>query len=45
MLAITGGGRERTADEYGALFHAAGLELTRIVPTAAGPSVIEAVSP
>lgn len=42
MLAIPGG-RERTEAEYGALFHAAGFELTRVIPTPAGPSVVEAV--
>ncbi len=42
MLAIRGG-RERTEAEYGALFRAAGFELTRVIPTAAGPSVVEAV--
>lgn len=36
------GGRERTADEYEALFTRAGFELTRIVPTTSPLSVIEA---
>jgi hypothetical protein len=40
MLAIPGG-RERTADEYRALFGAAGFTLTRIVPTSSEVSVIE----
>jgi hypothetical protein len=35
------GGRERTADEFERLFARAGFTLTRIVPTAAGLSVIE----
>jgi len=30
-------------DEYDALFRAAGFELTRVVPTPTGPSVVEAV--
>ncbi len=42
MLALLGG-RERTAAEYAVLFNAAGFELTRVVPTTAGPSVVEAV--
>lgn len=42
MLAIPGG-RERTEAEYAALFQAAGFELTRVIPTPAGPSVVEAV--
>jgi hypothetical protein len=36
------GGRERTADEFDALFAKAGFELTRIIPTASPLSVIEA---
>lgn len=35
--------RERSAEEYAALFRAAGLELTRVIPTPAGPSVVEAM--
>lgn len=42
MLVLLGA-RERTATEYGTLFHAAGFELTRVIPTPAGPSVVEAV--
>ena len=42
MLVLLGA-RERTAAEYGALFHAAGFELARVVATPAGPSVVEAV--
>ena len=42
MLAIPGG-RERTEAEYSALFRDAGFELANIVPTPAGPSVVEAV--
>jgi hypothetical protein len=41
MLAIPGG-RERTEAEYAALFRDTGFELTRVVPTPAGPSVVEA---
>jgi hypothetical protein len=36
------GGKERTAEEFQALFAAAGFELTKIVPTASPLSVIEA---
>jgi hypothetical protein len=37
------GARERTAAEYRALLRAAGFEPLRVVPTPAGPSVMEAV--
>lgn len=40
MLTIPGG-KERTEAEYRTLFQAGGFELTRIVPTSAGVSVIE----
>ncbi len=40
MLAVPGG-RERTAEEYEDLYAAAGLKVTRIVPTAAPVSVVE----
>jgi hypothetical protein len=40
MLALLHG-RERTAAEYAALLTAAGLELTRVLPTGAGVSVLE----
>ncbi len=39
MLTVTGG-RERTADEYRGLFSAAGLRLTRVIPTATEASSI-----
>jgi hypothetical protein len=42
MLAMTGG-RERTKAEFGALLDAADYKLTRIIPTMAPQSVIEAV--
>lgn len=42
MLVMTGG-RERTETEYRALLDAAGLNLTRIIPTRTEMSVIEAV--
>lgn len=37
------GGRERTEAEYASLFQSAGFRLTRVVPTRAAQSVIEAV--
>jgi hypothetical protein len=37
------GGRERTKSEFCTLFNAAGYKLTRIVPTVAPQSVIEAI--
>jgi hypothetical protein len=40
MLAVTGG-RERTHDEYRALFEAAGLALTRVVPSGSSFSLLE----
>ena len=44
MLVMTEGGRERTPEEYGALLERAGLRLSRIVPTPAPVSVVEAVA-
>ena len=41
MLVLTGG-RERTVEEYQELLSDAGLELTRVVPTASVTSVLEA---
>jgi hypothetical protein len=37
-------GKERTEAEYRELFAAAGLRLTRTVPTAAGVDIIEGVT-
>jgi hypothetical protein len=37
------GAQERTEAEYAALFRDTGFELTRVIPTPAGPSVVEAV--
>ena len=42
MLVLLGA-RERTAAEYDALFQAAGFALARVIPTAAGQSIVEAV--
>ena len=42
MLALTGGGRERTVGEFTALLGAAGLKLERIVPTHSPMCLIEA---
>ena len=36
------GGRERTEEEFGALFRRAGFKLTRVVPTQSPLSVVEA---
>jgi hypothetical protein len=44
MLISTPGGRERTEEEFRALFAKAGLKLSRIVPTPAHVSVIEGVA-
>ena len=43
MLVLYSGGRERTRDEYQDLLRAAGLRLTKILPTEVPRSVIEAV--
>lgn len=43
MMAIFSGGQERTEAEYRRLLQIAGFQLTRIVPTTAPVSVIEAV--
>ena len=43
MLVLTGG-RERTREEFRALFAGAGLRLRRIVPTACPLSILEAVA-
>ena len=37
------GARERTAEQYGELFRAAGFALSRVAPVATGQSVVEAV--
>lgn len=42
-MLVSPGGQERTAAEYGQLLAAAGLRLTRIIPTASPFSIIEAV--
>lgn len=42
MLVMTGG-RERTKAEFSALLDAAGYKITKIVPTMAPQSVIEAI--
>jgi hypothetical protein len=44
MLVMTQGGRERTPEGFSRLLGQAGLELSRILPTAAPVSVIEAVA-
>jgi len=40
-MLVVPGGKERTEDEYQSLYKAGGFDLTRIVPTKAGVSVIE----
>ena len=42
LMLVGPGGRERTLDEFGALFEASGLRLEGSTPTAAGVSVLEA---
>jgi len=41
-MLVMPGGRERTADEFRALFQRAGLTVTKIVPTKSPLSLIEA---
>jgi hypothetical protein len=41
MLVMQGGGRVRTEDEHRALFEAAGLQLTRIIPTSSPLRLVE----
>jgi len=41
LMMVTYGGKERSEKQYRELFSAAGLQLTRIVPTRAGISIIE----
>ena len=43
MMLVLLAGRERTAEEFRTLLATAGFELTRIIPTTAGSSMIEAV--
>ena len=42
-MLVLPGGRERTAEEFRALFASAGFELTQITPTAAPVSILEGV--
>jgi O-methyltransferase domain len=42
MLVLLGA-RERTAEEYRALLESAGFELARVIPTRAGPGIVEAL--
>jgi hypothetical protein len=43
QMLVSAGGRERTRDEYAALFAAAGFRLAGVRPTAGGLSVTEGV--
>jgi hypothetical protein len=43
VMLVVPGGRERTEEEYRALFAKAGFKLSRVVPTGSPVSVIEAV--
>jgi len=44
MVVMTNGGRERSKAEYAALYAAAGMRLTRVVPTDSYWSVIEGIA-
>lgn len=43
MMTILDGGRQRSERQFDALFHRAGLKLTRVIPTASPASLVEAV--
>ena len=43
ILVMAPGARERTAEEYRALLDSAGFELARVIPTRAGPGIVEAL--
>jgi hypothetical protein len=42
IMLMVAGGRERTEEEYAALFEMAGFELSRVVATKSPVSVVEA---
>ena len=42
MMLVGPGGQERTEPEYAELLAKAGLQLTRVIPTASPVSVVEA---
>jgi ubiquinone/menaquinone biosynthesis C-methylase UbiE len=42
-MLVMPGGQERTAEEYRLLLNAAGLRMTRVIPTASAVSIVEAV--
>jgi hypothetical protein len=44
MLVMTDGGRERTKHEYQALYEAAGLRVTGVIPTDSPWSIVEGVT-
>jgi hypothetical protein len=43
-MLVMPGGQERTAEEYRLLLNAAGLRMTRVIPTVSAVSVVEAVA-
>jgi len=43
LMMLLVAGRERTADEYSSLFWKAGLEMSRVIPTASDVSIVEGV--
>jgi hypothetical protein len=42
-MLVSTGGRQRSEEEFRALYQAAGFRLTRIVPTVARVSIVEGV--
>jgi hypothetical protein len=43
LMMLLVGGRERTREEYARLLSASGLKLSRVIPTAAEVSILEAL--
>jgi hypothetical protein len=43
VMLVVAGGHERTEDEFATLFHAADLELTEVISTTSGDSLVEGV--
>lgn len=44
IMLTMGSGRERTESEHAALLAAAGLQLTRVIPTRSGSVILEAAT-
>jgi hypothetical protein len=42
-MLVMSSGRERTAEQYRMLLQSGGFDLTRVIPTPAGSSIVEAI--